>query len=164
MRFAFANVCFLLYTKNRKCQAYARRFPVIWYNLAIMKRIRQTLLTLGLIGSIVAVSSLLPTTANALECGILPQNICDQADQPVEDVKQSATWSLLTMVLNIMTAGVAIAATGGLIYAAVLYTSAGPNQQQVAKSKEIIRNIVIGIVAFALMYSLLQWLIPGGVF
>jgi archaellum component FlaF (FlaF/FlaG flagellin family) len=63
-----------------------------------------------------------------------------------------------------MTAGVAILAIIGIIYAAVLYTSAGPNQEQVKKAKDMLRNVVIGIIAFALMAALLQWLVPGGVF
>ena len=68
------------------------------------------------------------------------------------------------MTIRIMTAGVAILAIGGLIYGGVLYTSAGPNQGQIARAKDVIRNVIIGIIAFALMFSLLQWLIPGGVF
>ncbi len=129
------------------------------------KKIINVLAGLLLLGSIsFAVFNV--TNANALECGVLPDSICANAEKKPEggQVRNSAVWQLLLAIVNIMTAGVAILAVGGIIYGAVLYTSAGPNQGQVAKAREILMNVVIGVVAFALMYSLLQWLIPGGVF
>jgi hypothetical protein len=80
------------------------------------------------------------------------------------EVQQSGLWSLLLTAINILTAGVGIVAIGGIIYASVLYTSAGGSQEQVKKAMGIIRNVVIGIVAYALMYSALNFLIPGGIF
>jgi hypothetical protein len=71
---------------------------------------------------------------------------------------------MLRIVLQIMTAGVGVAAVGGIVYAAVLYTSAGDAADQVKKAKTIITDVVIGLVAYALMFLLLNWLIPGGVF
>jgi hypothetical protein len=50
------------------------------------------------------------------------------------------------------------------VYGAVLYTSAGGNQEQVKKARTIFTNVAIGIIAFAAMWSLLNWLVPGGVF
>ena len=107
-----------------------------------------------------------PTVGAELKCGILPQSICKNADQPPSgnDVKNTATWGLLKLGVQIMTAGVAILAIAGIIYGSVLYISAGPNQEQVKKAKGIFLNVVIGIVAFAAMFGFLQWLIPGGVF
>lgn len=103
--------------------------------------------------------------ADELKCGVLPSAICNKAKDPAAGgVKSSAIWDLLLLIVNIMTAGVAILAIGGIVYAAVLYTSAGPNQEQLKKAKNIILNTVIGIVAFALMYAFLQWIIPGGAF
>jgi hypothetical protein len=103
------------------------------------------------------------SSADALTCGVLPTSICDAADKG-GNVKGTGTWLLLKLGVQIMTAGVAILAIIGIIYAAVLYTSAGPNQEQVKKAKDMLRNVVIGIIAFALMAALLQWLVPGGVF
>ena len=67
-------------------------------------------------------------------------------------------------MVNILTAGVALTAVAGIVYGAVLYVSAANSPEQVKKAKTILINVVIGVVTFALMYSLLQWLIPGGVF
>ena len=109
---------------------------------------------------------LAPFTARALECAALPKSICDAADKKAgsSDVSNTAIWKLLLWTLNIMIALVGLAATGAIIYAGILYSSAGGNADMIAKAKKIIMNTVIGIVAFALMYLGLNWLIPGGIF
>lgn len=50
-------------------------------------------------------------------------------------------------------------AVGGIQYAA-----SGDNPQAVSAAKKRIINALIALVAFGLMYSLLQWLVPGGIF
>lgn len=71
--------------------------------------------------------------------------------------------ALLFLVIQIMTAGVGIVAVGGLIYGGILYTSAGDSQEKVKKAIEVIRNVVIGIVAYFAMAAILNFLIPGGI-
>lgn len=78
--------------------------------------------------------------------------------------KVDGTWFILLLILNILATGVGIVAVGGIAYAAFLYTTAADNESQLTKSKETITNTVLGIVTFALMYSGLQFLIPGGAF
>ncbi len=64
---------------------------------------------------------------------------------------------------NILTAGIGIAAVAGIVYGSVLYSSAGGNPDGIKKAKEIIQNVILGLLAYALMYAVLNWLIPGGV-
>ena len=54
---------------------------------------------------------------------------------------------------------------GGAIigYGAILYASAQDNAAQVQNARAIIRNVVIGIIAFSLMTVFLNFIIPGGV-
>ena len=73
-------------------------------------------------------------------------------------------FNLLVWVLRIMTAGVGVAAVGGIGYGALLYTTAEGKPDQTKKAIGIISNVVIGIGAYALMALLLNFLIPGGVF
>ncbi|MBC7764470.1 hypothetical protein H7Y29_02020 [Microbacteriaceae bacterium] len=101
--------------------------------------------------------------ADALNCAILPQNICDAAKTGGTDTKKTAVFILLIWVLNILTAGVGIAAVGALIYAGILYASAGGGSEQIVKSKKIITDTVIGIITYALMFLVINWLVPGGV-
>ena len=88
---------------------------------------------------------------------------CDIPDD-AEGVEKSGLWSILMLVINILTAGVGVVALAGIVYGSILYTSAGGNQEQVKKAMGIFTNIVIGIIAFAGMWALLNFLVPGGVF
>jgi hypothetical protein len=63
-----------------------------------------------------------------------------------------------------MTAGVGVLAVLGVVWAAVLYTTADDRADQVKKAKDMIWNVVFGLIAFGLMYALLNFLIPGGIF
>lgn len=76
----------------------------------------------------------------------------------------SAITDLLLQAIQIMTIGVGIAAVGGIVYAAIIYTTAEDKAAQVTKAKMIIFNVVLGIIAYFLMYAFLQFLIPGGAF
>lgn len=79
-------------------------------------------------------------------------------------IEKSGLWGTLTVILNITLLGVGILAVGGIVYGALLYASAQDNQQQVQQARSVIRNVVIGLVAYFLMYALSQYLIPGGIF
>jgi hypothetical protein len=50
------------------------------------------------------------------------------------------------------------------VYGAVLYSSAGDKADQTKKAIEVIKNVVIGVIAYAFMYLILNFLIPGGIF
>jgi len=80
------------------------------------------------------------------------------------DAKDSAIWQTLLLILNILTGGVGIAAVGGIVYGSILYTSAADNAAQTKKAIEIITNVVIGVVAYGVMYLVLNYIIPGGIF
>ncbi|TWP08733.1 hypothetical protein EUA76_00375 [TM7 phylum sp. oral taxon 350] len=77
---------------------------------------------------------------------------------------QNAIIKLLTSVINILSAGVGILAIAGYIYAGLLYTTAGADPKKVKASKDIFTNVTIGIIAYLIMWSVIEWLIPGGVF
>ena len=121
------------------------------------------LLAVGMVTSIFAASFATAQPAGALECAILPKDICGSATTKDKDVKNTGVFKILVWVLNIMTAGVGIAAVGALVYAGILYAGAGGGSDQIVKSKKIITDVVIGIVAYALMFLVINWLVPGGV-
>lgn len=131
----------------------------------IVKNIGVGLFLIPVISGLVAVA---PTPAQAaeLQCSILPSNICNSAKNEATGGKVQGTgvYELLKFVLQILTAGIGIVAVGSIVYAGILYASAGDNQQQVQNAKNNIKNVAIGIVAFGLMFIALNWLIPGGVF
>ena len=97
----------------------------------------------------------------------LSNGMCRNGSSPEAlggDVKNSGAWGLLVMAIQIMTAGVGVLAVGGIVYGAVLYVSAADSAEQVKKARTIITNVIIGLIAYGLMYALLNYLIPGGLF
>lgn len=72
--------------------------------------------------------------------------------------------SLVATFLNWMAAGVAAAVLIGIVYGAIIYATAAGDESKAKHGIEIIRNAVIALVLYALMWSFLQFLIPGGLF
>lgn len=99
-------------------------------------------------------------SAQALDCAVLPGDICNKAN---DGTTNGGVFELLKWVLRIMVTLVGIAAVGGVIWAGILYLTAGDNASQTKQAKTIIIDVVIGLIAFALMFLVANWLIPGGV-
>jgi hypothetical protein len=84
---------------------------------------------------------------------------CDQSDSSGDGI-----WKILLLAINILTAGVGVVALGGIVYASILYTTAGGGTEQTKKAMEMIANVVIGLIAYVLMYAFLNYIVPGGLF
>lgn len=127
--------------------------------------IKQKIIVLVAIISGLFVAVAAAPVASALTCGGAQTSIvqCDQTSQG-PDAKNNGVWGVLLIALNILTAGVGIAAVGGIVYGAIMYTSAGDSTEQTKKAIEIIKNVVIGVIAYGLMFLLLNYLVPGGIF
>lgn len=145
----------------------------------MMKQIKQTLLVVAVLAS-GSLAVLSPTavlaadnwevgsgnesttggTADKGDCGGVKTAIIKCSDGAGE----GAIIGLLKFGIQIMTMGVGVLAVAGIIYAGILYASAAGAQEQVKKAKMMIFNVVIGLAAYAFMVSLLEFLIPGGVF
>lgn len=89
---------------------------------------------------------------------------CENVNVDEDGVENTGLWSILLLVINIMTVGVGVLALAGIVYGGILYTSAGGSSEQIKKAKTVFTNVVIGIIAFGGMYALLNFLVPGGVF
>lgn len=98
------------------------------------------------------------------DCGGVETAIIKCSQSNSGDIEDNGVWGLLMLVLKILTAGVGIVAVGGIVYGAILYTTAEDKADQVKKATDIITNVVIGLIAFALMWALLNFIVPGGVF
>ena len=77
---------------------------------------------------------------------------------------EDGIFCILNTVLTVLTWGVGIAATVGLVLSGIQYASARDNAEQTAKAMKRIVGIVIGLLVYAMMWGLLNWLIPGGLF
>lgn len=125
-------------------------------------KLKQTVFIVAALTTVVGGSLYADSNVAALECTVLPQNICDAAGEGT--LEGSGTWLLLMLVLNILTVGVGVVAVGMIGYAGFLYASASDSAEQTKRAKEMIRNVVIGIILYGVMYVGLNFLIPGGVF
>lgn len=101
--------------------------------------------------------------AYAARCGGVDTSIID-CEEEEDDGEGGGIFSILRMVVQILTYAVGVLATIGIIIAAVQYTTAGDNTGQVATAKKRIFQIVLGLVAYALMTTAVNFLIPGGLF
>ncbi|PID32612.1 hypothetical protein CR956_01545 [Candidatus Saccharibacteria bacterium] len=99
---------------------------------------------------------------NSTDCSVLPDSICKKTNET--SLEKNGIWELLILVLNVMTAIVGLLAVAAIVFAGFLYVSAGDSTEQIKKAKVMITNTIIGVVLFGLMYALLQWLVPGGLF
>lgn len=97
------------------------------------------------------------TPVFAADCAVLPADWCHSGGSG-DGIK-----NLLTLVINILTAGIGIVGVAVFVYAGIMYSSAGDKADQVSKAKNIMTQAVIGLILFAVMYLGIQWLIPGGI-
>ncbi len=128
---------------------------------------KQTIIRtfLGFILACALVVGPLVTTTLA-DCGGVSTSIidCGQEGGDAASTEETGIWGVLVLALNILTTLVAVAALAGLIWGAIQYTSAGGNVEQTKKAMATITNVIIGILAYGLMYAFLNFIIPGGVF
>lgn len=118
-----------------------------------------TVLT-GILAIVASFSLSVP--AFAANCENVETAIIDCAS--VNDATGSPVVAVLVLVIQILTGLVGIVAIGAFIYAGIMYSSAGGESSQIAKAKEIMLNTVLGLVIFAAMAVMLNYLIPGGLF
>ena len=79
-----------------------------------------------------------------------------------DDGQGCGVYTVLNLVVDIMSIGIGIVGVIGIAVVGIQYLTAGGNEQQIAKAKRRMTEIVIGIIAYVLLYALLQWLLPGG--
>lgn len=118
----------------------------------IKKLILPALLLIGLCGLLVA-SPVFAEDDGCVETALFGQ-VCD-------DGSGSGITFILKIIVTVLTFGVGIAGTIGIVIAGIQYSSAKDNEQQVAKAKMRIFQIVIGMVIWATLYVALRWLVPG---
>lgn len=88
---------------------------------------------------------------------------CDQAGTS-GNISDTGLWGLLILVINLLSAGVGVLAVGGIVYGSILYTTSSGDPEKSTKARKIIGNVVVGLIAYALMWALLNFITPGGLF
>lgn len=128
-------------------------------------KIKQTIRNLVLGGLLLIPVAFIATTPASADCGGVKTAIinCSQGGGGGE-VEDTGLWGVLILTINILTAGVGVLAVAGFVYGGILYVSSGGSPEQVKKARVIFTNVVIGVIAFGGMFTLLNFIVPGGIF
>ncbi len=81
---------------------------------------------------------------------------CDKGDNPM--------MGTVATILGWLAAGLSIVVLMAIVYGAIIYLTAGADKSKVENGKKIIRNAIIALIGYFFMYSLLNFLVPGGIF
>lgn len=115
-----------------------------------------------------------------IEAGRKPRGTCGTGDNAVStyfdftaicagtDTKAGGNKSPIIAiglaVVGWITALVAVAVVGGVIYGGFLYLTARDNTGQTEKGITVITNSVVALIAWGVAYALINFLVPGGLF
>ncbi len=100
-----------------------------------------------------------PGTLKPGKCtSIMGDSYCDDSG----NAEDGGVMKVLKLILNIMTGGVVVAGTIGIVICGYLWLTARDNEQQMMKAKTRLIEVVIGLVAWVLMAVLLQFILPNG--
>lgn len=86
-----------------------------------------------------------------------------QAGLPEGDPNHCGILDIIVLVTNTLAAMVGIVVVASIVYGGIQYSSAGSDPQKISAAKDRIRNAIIALLFFIFTYSLLNWLVPGGV-
>ena len=124
---------------------------------------KKLLCTLAIICGMIGFSSIVVVQPIFAAGQDVPTNVIGNGSVH-EDGQGSGIWTILNIVLTVMTFGVVTLATLGLIISGAQYITSADNPERMAKAKNRIINVIIGLVAYAVMWAALNWLLPGGLF
>lgn len=91
---------------------------------------------------------------------------CDGTDAAGQQacLEENPIMGWIRFAVNFLSAGAGVVITIMVIVGGIQYASAGSNPQAVLAAKKKITSALIALVAFAFLFSFLQWLVPGGIF
>lgn len=75
--------------------------------------------------------------------------------------KGNSVIQILNLIVDIMTVGIGILGVIGITIVGIQYLTAGGSEEKTRKAKRRMFEIVIGLVAYVLIYAALKWLLPN---
>ena len=77
-----------------------------------------------------------------------------------DDGEGCGVYTVLDLIMTILTIGIGIAATIGITVSGITYLTAGSNLAKTTKAKRRIYEIVIGLIAYVVLWAFLVFLLP----
>ncbi len=85
----------------------------------------------------------------------------DAVDKNGEKTGEARIMCILNLAVDILSIGVGIFGVIGISVAGIQYLTAGGSEEQTRKAKRRLFEIVIGLAAYVVIYTLLRWLLPS---
>lgn len=123
-----------------------------------MRKITLIVLTVFIMFSVACTAVFRSANVYAASCNGVETSLIECED---DGKAGSGIFQLLKKVLDIMTALIGVVATIGIAVAGVQYLTAKDNENQVAKAKRRIFELVLGLAVYVLIYAFLGWLLPN---
>lgn len=105
-----------------------------------------------------------PAFADAQSCtkeGKVPLAIKINGQDCVAKDQVLVMW--LKAIIQFLATGIGLAVVGGILTGGIMYMTARDNAKQTQQAIYIITNAIIGLILFILMFSIINFLIPGGI-
>lgn len=91
------------------------------------------------------------------------EGLCNDANKD-EGGEKNPIYAIIITVVNWLAGLVGVAVVGGILYGGFLYTAARDNAGQTQKAITIIVDAIIGLILYAMLYTIINFLVPGGLF
>ena len=147
---------------NRNSLHYLLKPRTLYTTMNIKQTIRN--LVLGGLLLFPAIFFAAPVTPALTDCGGVQTAIIDCEQTGGNAAEDTGLWGLLILTINTLTVGVGILAVVGFLYGGYLYITSAGSPEQVKKARGVFTNVVIGVIAFGGMFTLLNFIVPGGIF
>ncbi|MBR2994681.1 hypothetical protein IKF32_02075 [Candidatus Saccharibacteria bacterium] len=79
----------------------------------------------------------------------------------VPDENGDSIFRILNYIVDIMTIGIGILGIIGITIVGIQYLTAGGSEEKTRKAKRRMFEIIIGLIAYVVIYALLKWLMPS---
>ena len=79
-----------------------------------------------------------------------------------DDDNGCGVYTILNLVIDILSIGIGLLAIIGVTIVGIQYLTAKDSTEQTKKAKNRMLEIVIGLIAYAVLYAGVQFLLPGG--
>jgi hypothetical protein len=124
-----------------------------------MRKIILSILAIFMGGVLVAAPVFAECPENCVPTSVLGDTTGTNGEKcKCDDGKGSSILSILNLVVDIMTIGIGILGVIGISVTGIQYLTAGGSEEKTRKAKRRMLEIVIGLAAYVLIYSVLKWL------
>ena len=126
-----------------------------------MKKIFATIISVVMSALLVTAPALAVCSADQKAQGCVDTAILGEGGCSCDDGQGSGITHILKLVVDILTVGVGVLGVLGIVITGIQYLTSGGNEEQMRKAKRRLFEIVIGLIAYVLIYAVLTWLLPG---